>query len=139
MGVANYSDVFASSLERRSNPAWVVEYADTMSNTRLFISDANGADLVTARNDLVVPYVTRLRTRLAVDQLDQDLVLRAAQDASPVSNQLEISRELNRPDEVDCDQGCTVGQPKRAGGAASMAAMLCVGLAWVLRRRPRRE
>lgn len=101
------------------------------------------------------PYLTRLRTRLPPDELDRDLVLRAAM-GDDIDTRILVTREVNRPAEPDCPTLCEMptgiepgpgsrgsstslrcaASPSRAG--APVALMVALGLALAVARRCRR-
>ena len=131
---SNYAEVFDDTVEQGGSRAWVVEYAD-MFDTIARPFDASD-DWTAAVASIPNAYITRLRTRVLVDHIDQDLELSPSADSSNVSNLLIAPNDVNRPEDVDCNAegGCASGS-SRAGGAASAGLIMLMGLALVMRRR----
>lgn len=132
---SNYPQVFEDTIEQGGNRAWVVEYAGALDQLPQSL-EVPAEDLATARNDIAYPYLTRLRTRVLVEHLDEDLQLAPSADASDVASLLFAPTDLNYP-EVVCedDGGCTVGLGGGAAGAGGVALAMVGGLLLVLRRR----
>ncbi len=113
----NYLDVFAQTLEDAGGRAWITEYAQPDAQWSYQVSSYQSygddgeisyamADYAIAVEGLSAPYLTRLRTDLAPAFLDEDLILEAS-TGGDVSNYINVSRELNRPDEPSCPTMCT--------------------------------
>lgn len=101
---SNYGEVFDATVERGGNRAWVVEHASPLA--ALPAGEAPFEDLELARATVPQPYVTRLRTKLLVDHIDQDLQLARSADATDVSSELVASIDVNYQ-EIQC--ATTVG------------------------------
>lgn len=155
---SNYRDVFRRAIdERGAGRAWVTEFAQPLEY--LYFSTVE--DVEVARVGLPFPFVTRLRTSVLVDHLDEDLELRPAADASAVWNWLQAENSTGtvpvqscpdwdgdgRPDTwggtvpaQDFVRGCAVrslGGAGALGGATFAAALLAVALLLVRARRRR--
>jgi hypothetical protein len=134
----NYAEAFDLALDREgSGRAWVAEFAQSdsyaspftgsswRSTVESYVSyDEAGAVLGSSMDDFAVvtrsiarPYLTKLRTDMAVEHLDQDLVLQAALDDAAVDPYFNVSRERNRPDEPVCSDVCI--DPTRPGGSVA--------------------
>jgi hypothetical protein len=117
----NYEDVFASTLESTmGGRAWITEYSgplpglldsySTVDEMGMIHSPAE--DMAVVRASLATPDVTRLRTELRAEHLDEDLILQASLISGGVSNFVSVDREVNRP---VCPTTCA--DPSRPGGA----------------------
>jgi len=108
----DYDARFFAAIARGGGRAWVVEYAgdvpaivpgytttDYESGTAVTHSAAD--DYAVVRRGLPVPYVTKLRTRLPAEYLDQDVILEA-QSGGPIGTIINVTRELNRPANPVC-------------------------------------
>jgi hypothetical protein len=137
---SNYADVFDATVERGGNRAWVVEHASTLS--ALPGGDASFEDLELARATVMHPYVTRLRTKLLVDHIDQDLQLARSADATDVSSELVASIDVNY-EEFQCSTNavggtgtCNTIAPSTRAAAGLLLLLALVALAL---RRPHRR
>jgi hypothetical protein len=137
---SNYGAVFAETIEQAGGRGWIVEHASPLS--QLFFSSLE-------RNEVYAlqpyPYLTRLRTRMLVDHLQDDLELAPASDYRDVSSSLVAWGELNRPG-GDCDMraamdyGCTAAAVgARLGQTLGPTVLVMLGLAWSWRRRRARR
>ncbi len=126
---SNYDDVFGATIEEHGGRAWVTEFAGPLAASELagVLQKEAGEDLAIATRGIAAPYLTRLRTRMLVDHIDEDLELALSDDASDVSRTL-------RARNPDCVPAMSV-----AGGAAAPggAALLGLALAWLAVRRRR--
>lgn len=122
VGASNYDDVFDATIDAQGGRAWVTEYAGTLAGSDLarVLQKEAGADLAIATAGLPAPYLTRLRTRMRVDHIDQDLELGLSGDASDVSRTLVARNPA-------CAPAMSV-----AGGAAGPGAAALLGLALAL-------
>ena len=127
---SNYDQVFADTIDRAGGRAWIVEYADRFDN--LWFSTLTDPDLVHAT--LPMPFVTRLRTRMLIEHMDQDIELAPAEDARPVSQYIQAGNEIDRPFDDD-DGGCHIQQ--HAAVHVALLAFLLATLGWMW--RPRRS
>lgn len=151
-GGSNYAERFAAALDEAGGRAWVAEFAQPLSS--LWFTATAEADV--ARVDLPAPFLTRLRTELLVDYLDQDLELAPAFDASWISPFLQAPTGINPPPPPTCPDwdgdgdpdswadaagkpardvalGCRVGS--RGGAIEALAALALVALLVAVRRR----
>ncbi len=138
LGRSNYGQLFGNAIDAAGGRAWVVEHAVPFDQ---FYFDAAAADDVTeARAGQPYPYVTRLRSRMLIDHLTDDLELRPAADASQVSNFLQVQTALNAPvcPPVTSDEEgtCAVAISGRARAAL---APLGLGLLLLVAMRARRR
>jgi len=87
------------------------------------------------------PVVTRLRTQILVEHIDEDLKLAPAEDSTPVSNFLLAQKDLNFPesdcgddDEADNTIGCRVGRSLHRGSLPTGLCLICAVLIAFRRR-----
>ena len=123
---SNYDDVFRATIDEAGGRAWIVEHADRFD--LLWFTQPGDPDLVTqtVRN----PFITRLRTRMLVEHMDEDIELGPAEDASPVSRFLQAGSEIDRPFDDD-DDGCRVQQ--HASVHVALLAFVLASLGWMWR------
>ncbi|MEM9194410.1 MAG: DUF2330 domain-containing protein [Myxococcota bacterium] len=121
----NYSDVFDRTLEEAGERAWIAEFAQPnnrfeslLRNYRSFDDDdvehTSAEDFAVVTRAIANPYLTKLRTELSVDNLDQDLVLRADLGAD-IDNFISVDQEINRPTEPRCASTCGESNPSVLG------------------------
>ena len=132
---SNYDDVFERTTQEAGGRAWVVEHADSFGE--LFLTSTVDAQLVVA--SMPAPFITRLRTRMLVDHLDEDIQLGPARDARAVDRVLIAGDEIARPweDEPEEDEGCHV--QRRASAHVFTIALVALSIAWMMRPRRRRR
>jgi hypothetical protein len=133
---SNYDDVFDRTMQDAGGRAWVIEHAAPFG--ALWWSAAADADLV--RGAIPAPFVTRLRTRMLVDHLDEDLELAPADDAAPVDRLLIAGQEVARPfDDAPPpeEDGCRV--QRRASAHILTILLVAASCAWMARPRRRRR
>ncbi len=128
---SNYSDVFDEAILDAGGRAWVVEYADMLSNIPRIGNPSD--DLAVAQAAAPAPYVTRLRTRLRTENINEDLQLSPAAETTRVSPFLTAPNDINRPDEPDCNDGCAAST--HAAGLSTLGLLLVIGLFATRRRR----
>jgi hypothetical protein len=128
---ANYDQVFTDTIDRQGGRAWIVEYADRFDN--LWFTQAGDPELV--RATVPVPFITRLRTKMLIDHMDQDIELVPAADAGVVSPFLQAGDEIDRPYGDADDGGCRVQQ--HAAVHVALLGFLLASLGWMW--RPRRS
>lgn len=129
---SNYGAVFEGVIDGAGGRAWVVEYAAPLVDI-VPLSAADDVEVATV--GLPYPYLTRLRTRMPVEYLDEDLALRPSDDASDVSNLLTAQDPSGRSAEPPA--ACAVSLPRRARTTAT-AVGLGVMVILLLRRQRRR-
>lgn len=133
---ANYDEVFEAAIQDSGGRAWVVEYAERLGGDLVGpLKEAALEDFNIAATSLPAPYVTRLRTRMLVDHIDQDLQLAPAADARDVPRTLYATRSIN----AECGgeaAGLIGGLPagRGLGGLLLVAAAIAVAFG---RRRQR--
>ena len=136
---SSYGTVFDAAIGRAGGRAWVVEAAQPLGSLYL----PYGEDLTIAQVGVSYPVVTRLRTRMLVDLLDEDLELAPAAEQAFVSADLIAPRETNRPSEPDCDGGaegaCAVGVGQKAGAAGLSLLLGTLAILLLARRRAGRR
>lgn len=131
---SNYDDVFERTTEEAGGRAWVVEHADAFAT--LPLTATPDAELVRAA--MPAPYITRLRTRMLVDHLDEDIQLGPARDAGAVDRVLVAGGEIARPwDDLpeEEEDGCRV--QGRASAHVFTIALVLASVTWMTRRRRR--
>ncbi len=136
---SNYSELFDDLIDRNGGRAWVTEYAGGLPDSELaaILERDAGADYDIATSGIDYPYLTRLRTRMLVEHIDQDLQLAPSEDAGEVPRELFARQDANYP----CATG-TVGMaawnPARPGHAQTLLLIgLAFGLATAMLRRRR--
>jgi MYXO-CTERM domain-containing protein len=154
-GSHNYAEVFDEQIDAAGGRAWINEHTDSLYS--LGLSSAEEVEIATV--GLSSPTVTRLRTRMLVDHLGEDLELQPAEDPSHVSNFIQVEVGINEPDlecydypPRDCpapnpvtmwgdrengglDFGCAAAAGGLSPRSGALIVALGVGLAFVLRRR----
>jgi hypothetical protein len=135
---SDYEDVFRRAIDAAGGRAWIVEHADRF-DTLWFTAPAD-PDLV--RQTVAVPFITRLRTRMLVEHMDQDIELVQAEDAAAVSRFLQAGSEIARPfdDEPEEEEdGCRVQQHASVHVALLVFVMATLGWMWRPGRSRRRR
>lgn len=133
--LSNYSELFDATVEENGNRAWVAEFAGPLG-----VLGLGGEDADILWNTGSAPYVTRLRTRMLVDHIDQDMVLGPSESVGDIDNFLFAPIDLNYPENPcgssadDDSLYCTLGMGSGKDAAFLGLVMIC-GLALVLRRR----
>jgi len=162
-GTFDYDARFSDAIRRAGGRAWVAEYAGALPPSTEFYRSTDPADGTThtpaddlARVRRGLPsqlVVTKLRTRISPNLLDRDLVLGAAYTEAEIGTRINVTRELNRAPDPDCEaecgdgpsefEGCSVHdeahRPRRDRGLPLALALLAAPLALWLRRRARRR
>lgn len=135
---SNYAEAFDAAIQQAGGRGWVVEHASSLWSLWL-----SSAERMVVYELQPYPYVTRLRTRMLVDYLGDDLELAPDDEYWDVSSSLVAWNEVNRP-QGDCDQesnrryGCSAGAVgARLGQAFGPTLLVLLGLAWRQRRRRR--
>jgi MYXO-CTERM domain-containing protein len=148
---SNYNEVFEQTAAESGNRAWIAEYATRLSELGWGAvyepAPTEAAEDLALANSLVTnAFITRLRTQVLTDHVDEDMVLAPAADSSELFGTLFAEREINRPAEPNCSSGfnggsddggvaCRSGNTHKAGG--SMLLLLgAIAFGW-RRRRPR--
>ncbi|HTM19121.1 MAG TPA: DUF2330 domain-containing protein [Kofleriaceae bacterium] len=130
---SNYGELFDQTIADASGRAWIVEHATPLNE--LYFTSAEALQLYQMQP---YPYVTRLRTRMLVDHLSEDLQLQPSYDWARVSSFYVASQEVNRPG-GDCgpfEYGCSGGGTRTAQLLVPMSIVL-LGLLWRSRRTRR--
>lgn len=132
---SNYDDVFERAMEAAGGRAWVVEHADAFASLMLTAT----VDTELVRTAMPAPFITRLRTRMLVDHLDEDIQLGPARDADRVDRILVAGDEIARPwdDEPEEDEGCHI--QRRSSAHVFTIALIAASIAWMMRPRRRRR
>ncbi len=129
---SNYEELFEAAVLAGNSRAWVVEHASPLADLGLG-GDAR-VDAEVAAAHIPYPYITRLRTRMLVDHIDQDMELAPSADAGPVSSQLVATIDVNY-DQFVCAAGpppdCAVaghGSMNRSLGSLLLFALVALSL-----------
>jgi hypothetical protein len=129
---SNYAEAFAATIEEAGGRAWVTEYAHPADYVGTTFDERLISSIVR------FPYLTRLRTSMLVDHIDEDLILVPAADPSDVWPDLVAGMEIGRPFDdsaAAADEGCRVGRRSRAGGYLFALLMVLIGDRLLRRRR----
>ena len=130
----NYDQLFDDARFAGDGPTtnWVTEFAGAAPRSiRSFTVEDDRGEVVTSGDDWAIvaaaldaPYLTRMRTRLFVAELDEDLVLAASVAGDLDETRIDVTRELNREPDVECPTFCpggTEGRDFRGVGACAAA------------------
>jgi hypothetical protein len=136
----NYNQLFDQKIDAAGGRGWVTEFAKPFN--WIWLSTAAETEVATV--GLSAPYLTRLRTRMLVDNMDADLELQPSADVGNVDNYRQVLLEngINTPvrqcpdwngdgvpDTLDnTPTGGWYGNPP-AGGANGCAAAGASGMA----------
>jgi hypothetical protein len=131
---SNYTELFDDTIANTGGRAWIVEHATPMNE--LWISSPE-RNVITELQP--APYITRLRTRMLVDHLSDDLQLSPAFDWARIDNFLVAQREVNRPTGncdalFDPEYGCSGAAGARLGQVLIPMLLVLGGLLWRRRR-----
>lgn len=165
-GQFDYDTLYAAAAAQNGGRTWVTEFAQTSPDSiRYYQSWDESGEMHSAMEDYAVvleglstPYLTRLTADLAVSFLDQDLIL-VASEGEDLGSFINVTRERNRAPDVTCSTVCedpagsggTTGpgwrggrgdglcavQPGRAAGGLGGAALLLLGVTFLVRRARR--
>jgi len=126
----DYEARFDDALFAGTGPTtnWVTEYAqpvDEWFSLETYTSRSASGEINSAGEDVAVvraalpsdAYLTRLRTRLGVNDLREDLTLRMSEGAD-VDTFIRVTRELNRAPEPNCPTVCATPSPLDPGAGA---------------------
>jgi hypothetical protein len=127
---SSYDEVFDATIDEQGGRAWVTEFAGPLAGSELarVLQKQAGADLAIATRQVAAPYLTRLRTRMLVDHIDQDLELGLSEDATDVSRTLVAGNS-------DCGPPM-MSVAGRGGGTGAIVAVVVLA-AWLIVRRRR--
>lgn len=149
---SNYNEVFEQTAEESGNRAWIAEYAAPLAELGFGFNfepppPEATEDLEIANSLVGNAFITRLRTQVLVDHVDEDMILAPASSSSPRSASLLAEREINRPAEPNCatnnngfddDDGgiaCRSGNTHKAGGSI-LLLLAAIAFSYRRRRRP---
>lgn len=137
---SNYAARFDATVEEGGSRAWVAEFAGTME--QIWLPDTEDTALIRSTVQ-ISPYLTRLRTRVLVDHLDEDMVLGPSEIRNDVSPFLFAPIDVNYP-EVNCGTSnsntdddsvyCTLGAGN-GKDAAFLGLVMVLGVMLVFRVR----
>ena len=139
---SNYSELFDNAVERDGlSRAWVTEFAGNFNDLFIPNSTETAADLEIIQGNVPVPYITRLRTRMLVDNIDEDMILGPSEYTGDLSNFLTAFVDVNYP-EIDCNNQagdddsvyCRLGAGS-GRDAAFLGLVMILGLLAVFRTR----
>ena len=131
---ANYEEVFDQTIEDHGGRAWVTEYAGLLAGTPLAatLKKEAAADYAAAADSVAVPYLTRLRGRMLVDHIDQDLELAPSAEAGDVPRTLIAGQETG----AECAGATTMSVAGGAGRSGPLAGLLlAIAAGWLTLRR----
>jgi hypothetical protein len=131
---ANYDQVFDQTIDDSGGRAWVTEYAGLLAGTPLAqtLKKEAGDDYAAAAAGVEVPYLTRLRTRILVEHIDQDLELAPSAEAGDVPRTLIAGQETG----AECAGAATMSVAGGAGrGGPAAGVLLAVAAGWLTLRR----
>jgi len=133
---SNYDEAFETWIDRAGGRAWVVEYAAPMESNNLAGELALTAadDFSKVTEDNLYPYITRLRTHMLVDHLDQDMRLAQADDSSNVSRVVLARIDINYPTCPGQAAGCRISS-RTAEQWAGMILLIVAALFVQIRGR----
>ena len=133
---SNYDDAFEATMFNAGGRVWVAEYADAL---RSAVSWSDDPDFAIAAASQPYPYLTRLRTRMIVEYLNEDLQLGPSADAGWIGTQLFAPNDVNKPPDVQCSRAPSVafGVSRGARGFLLMTLIMIAGVAFVTRRKRR--
>jgi len=122
---SNYGEVFEDTIFRNGGRAWVTEYAAPLADSELaeLLSTRALDDFTAARAQVHYPYVTRLRTRMSADYLNEDLQLAIAEDSTGIDRELIAQRDIN----YECNEAATAGVTGRSRGNGAGQWLLLAG------------
>jgi hypothetical protein len=131
---ANYQEVFDRTIDDSGGRAWVTEYAGLLAGTPLAqtLKKEAAGDYAAAAAGVAVPYLTRLRTRILVEHIDEDLELAPSAEAGDVPRTLIAGQQTG----AECAGAATMsvaGSAGRSGPAASL--LLAIAAGWLMLRR----
>jgi MYXO-CTERM domain-containing protein len=167
-GRFSYDDLLSDALATEDGRVWVTEFAQIAPDSiRYYESyDPETGETHSAMDDYQVvlrnlpsPYLTRLVSDMPARHLTEDLILQAS-TGGDLGNFINVTRELNRAEDVTCTEVCTdpyagesgsgVGwrsggrgdglcsaSPGRTAPAFGLLVLAGVGLAFWTRRRRR--
>jgi hypothetical protein len=94
---ANYQEAFDQTIDDAGGRAWVTEYAGVLAGSELasVLKKEAAADYQAVLGAAKVPYLTRLRTRMLVDHIDEDLELAPAAEAGDVPRIVTAGDSIN--------------------------------------------
>ncbi len=85
-------------------------------------------DYAAATAQIHYPYLTRLRTSMLVDYLDQDLQLALAEDSTDVDRELYAQRDIN----YECNETAVAGVTGSSRGGSSGGGQLLLLVVFAL-------
>jgi len=104
---SNYSFLFNDAVARAGGRGFVTEAAMPLSNLYFYRPDATQdptADVTAARAGLRAPYLTRVRTTLYTQFLDQDMILAPSAATANVGTTHTAVSDINPPPPLVCPQ-----------------------------------
>ncbi len=134
---SNYEEVFNREILDAGGRAWVTEYAARLPDSALEKALLEQVPTETAilKAGMHVPFITRLRTKLLVEYLDEDLLLGPARDATEITRTLTASNILAGQCPVDEPAGAGPTQISALWRGLWPLCTLFLLVAWRPRRR----
>jgi hypothetical protein len=143
-GRSNYREIFDATIDQAGGRGWIAEQAASLDSLFLWSEDSQ-LELDAIRAIIPYPFETRLRTRMLVDHIVDDLELRPSAESWGVDSRINVFQSVNAPTcavddaEPEPDQGaCNLTLPRRARATVFPLALGLVVIVALRRRRPRR-
>ena len=140
---SNYEEVFDRTILDAGGRAWVTESAQIYEGSALqaALQEKVPQESVIMAANLHAPFITRLRSRMLVDYLSEDLLLAPAIDASEVSRELIAGVST---DGAECNQeveasGTSFSITGQSAQSAIWAALTLLALLLLSLRRRRKN
>ncbi len=152
---SDYPDVFAATIRNRGGRVWITEYAQGASNLGYrftYDTTAPGRDdwMLATENNASGAWITRMRTDLLAQYLDNDLLLQASGTSAGVSNRLRTTHVIGTAPQPVCSPDRSPGlgggggagfvcaaRPGRTGATGGMLLIACIGGASAMASRRR--
>lgn len=122
--LSNYKEMFDAVIDQAGGRAWVTEAALPLGSFWF-----QSAEKEIATQGIPAAFMTRLRTRMLVDHVDQDLELGPAADAANLGTWVQLENSINEPirncPDWDSDGVPDTGAAYRSRNGARTALISC--------------